>query len=223
MLRIRRVRLVGPYKLLRDISGSALVEATLVIPVMLVLALGTVDAAYMFHEWGLANKAAYRGARIAVVSNPVTSSVTGISFTAPVGQLCFVPTTGGAATDSNGNNLCPSINVLCVSGSCDSGTYNSVAFTGILTAMQRIFPRIAAGNVQILYQTNGLGFVGQPYSNPNVTQFALPMDVTVSITGMTHQLFFVPSILKFFGGGIQAAPSIPRFSTTLQSESMFTL
>src|SRR5437868_1271710 len=103
MSRIRRVRLVGPYKLLRDISGSALVEATLVIPLMLLLALGIIDVTYMFYEWGLANKAAYRGARTAVVSNPVASDVTNVSFTATVGQLCFVPTTGGAATDSNGN------------------------------------------------------------------------------------------------------------------------
>jgi hypothetical protein len=80
--------------------------------------------------------------------------------------------------------------------------------------MQVIFPRLQAQNVQISYQTNGRGFVLQPGG--------LPMNVTVSITGMTHQFFFVPSILRFFGQTIQVAPNIPSFSSTMQSEDMFT-
>jgi hypothetical protein len=191
---------------------------------MLALALGTVDAAYMFYEWALANKAAYWGARTAIVSNPVASNLANISYTATqqqqLGQLCFGPTTG---TVTN----CPSIGpVHCVSGSCDGtgSTYDSAAFTHILTAMQTIFPRIAASNVQITYSTNGLGFVGQPYSgssdftNPHYT---LPMNVTVSITGMTHQFFFIQGLLRFFGGGV-STKNIPPFSTTLQSQSIFT-
>ena len=48
-----------------------LVETTIVIPLFLVLVLGTVDVTYMFYEWAMANKAAYVGARAAVISNPV--------------------------------------------------------------------------------------------------------------------------------------------------------
>jgi hypothetical protein len=48
------------------------------------------------------------------------------------------------------------------------------------------------------------------------------MNVTVKITGMAHQFFFVPSLLRFFGGSITAAPPIPEFSTTLPSEDMVT-
>jgi hypothetical protein len=215
--------LLGLNKLLRDISGSALVEATLVMPILLVLSLGTVDGAYMLYEWGLANKAAYVGARTAVVSNPVAKNIfANISFTASVGQLCFSPGTGQPVTDANNNAICASITSTCTSGNCTTNGYDGTAFTKILTAMQTMFPRIAGTNVQIIYRTNGLGFVGQPYANPNVTQFALPMDVTVSITGMTHQFFFIQGLLRFFGGAISATPNIPQFSTTLQSESMFT-
>jgi Flp pilus assembly protein TadG len=213
--------LLGFNKLLRDISGSMLVETTLVMPMLLLLALGTIDAMYMFYEWGLANKAAHVGARTAVVSNPVASNVTNVSFTATelqnLGQLCFDPTTGNAT----GN--CPSLStVVCVSGGCGTGnTYNNAAFTRILTAMQSVFPRIAATNVQITYTPNGSGYVGQVYSG-NVSQYALPMSVKVSIIGMTHQFFFIQSILRVFGGAIQATPAIPQFSTTMQSESLFT-
>jgi hypothetical protein len=191
---------------------------------MLLLALGIVDVTYMFYEWALASKATYRGARVAVVSNPVASNATNISFSATqlqnIGQLCFVPTTGSATSPAN----CPTItNVSCVSGDCGAGnTYDSAAFTRILTAMQTVFPRVAAGNVQVIYTTNGLGYVGLPYADPSATQFALPMNVTVSVTGMTHQFFFLPGLLRLFGGNFLANPAIPVFSTTMQSASMFT-
>jgi hypothetical protein len=187
---------------------------------MLLLALGIVDVTYMFYEWGLASKAAYRGVRTAAVSNPVASNVTNISFSTAqlqnIGQLCFVPTTGDATSPAN----CPSItNVTCVSGGCGAGnTYDSAAFAKILTAMQTVFPRIGASNVQIIYTTNGLGYVGQPYANPGVTQFTLPMNVTVSVIGMTHQFFFLPGLANNF----VVNPSIPPFSSTMQSASMFT-
>jgi hypothetical protein len=123
---------------------------------MLVLALGTVDAAYMFFEWTLANKAAYVGARTAIVSNPVASNLANLSYTATelqqLGQLCYNVTTGSATSPVN----CPTAsNVACWSGSCSSGnTYSSAAFTHIVSAMQTVFPRITASNVEITYSTN---------------------------------------------------------------------
>jgi hypothetical protein len=225
--------LLGLNKLLRDVSGSMLVEASLVMPLFLLLAMGTVDVSYMFYEWGLANKAAYVGARTAVVSNPVASNVANVSYTATelenLGQLCFNSATGNATNPVN----CPTASAVCVSGSCSTGnTYSSAAFTDILTAMQRVFPRIAASNVEITYSTNGLGFVGQPYAGSdfanNNIKYTLPMNVTVCIgcsaTPMTHQFFFVSGLLGFFGGAISATPTIPdkSFSTTLPSESIYT-
>jgi hypothetical protein len=206
---------------------------------MLALALGIVDVSYMFYEWGLANKAAYVGARAAVVSNPVASNVANLSYTATelqqLGQLCFCPTANATNCPTAGNATnpinCPSVSAVCVSGSCGRGnTYSSTAFTHILTAMQTVFPRIAASNVEITYSTNGLGFVGQPwagssdFTNP---QYTLPMNVTVCIgcdqaTRMTHQFFFIGPLVNFFGATISATPAIPVFSTTLPSESIYT-
>jgi Flp pilus assembly protein TadG len=228
--------LLGLNKLLRDISGSVFVEAAVVMPLFFLLALGTVDVSYMFYEWSLANKAAYVGARTAVVSNPVASNVANVSYTAAelqrLGQLCFNTANGNATNPVN----CPSVSAVCVSSSASCGTgntYSSTAFTHILTAMQGVFPRIAASNVEITYSTanlGNLGFVGQPwagssdFTNP---QYTLPMNVTVCIgcdqaTPMTHQFFFVQGLLRFFGGAISATPTIPAFSTTLPSESIYT-
>src|SRR5262249_4715988 len=151
-------------KFLRDTAGSVLVQYTLVFPLFLMVVMGTVDATYMFYEWVLANKAAYTGARIAIVSNPVPQNITAPSYTEAqlqqLGQNCFNATTGAA----NGN--CPSISTVCTgatgSGSCTNGfTWDDAAFTAIFTRMQQTFPRLERANVQISYQTNNLGFVGQ--------------------------------------------------------------
>jgi TadE-like protein len=213
---MRSVKLAG--KLLRDTTGSVLVESTLVIPLFFLLALGTVDVAYMLFDWALANKAAYVGARTAVVSDPVASTIPNIAYTPTqlqnLGQPCF---------DGSGNNInCPSASSVCTSGGCtNSFGYDDLAFAAVLTAMKNVFPRLAAANLQIRYQTNGAGFVGQPNSG-NPAQFSLPMDVTVSITGMTHQFYFIGPILSFFGGTIAATPAIPAFASTMQSEDMTT-
>jgi hypothetical protein len=80
--------------------------------------------------------------------------------------------------------------------------------------MQQNFPRSQPQNVSISYVTNNLGFVGRPDG--------LPMDVTVRITGMTQQIYFLGSIIRFFGGAFAANPPIPAFATALTSEDMVT-
>ena len=85
--------------------------------------------------------------------------------------------------------------------------------------MKMIFPRLQPQNVTITYQTNDLGFVGQPYIG-NSAQFSLPLNVTVNISDMTHQFYFIGPLVKFFGGFFQAMSIMPTFATTLQSEDM---
>src|SRR5262249_41215375 len=123
---------------------------------------------------------------------------------------------GNATSPAN----CPTASAVCTpasssGGSCtNSYTFDDTAFALILANMRAIFPRLQRQNVQISYATNGLGFVLQPGG--------LPMNVTVSITGMTHECFFAPSILKFFGKTISTTAAIPLFSTTMRSEDMVT-
>jgi Flp pilus assembly protein TadG len=208
------------HNLLRDIRGSVLVETTIVLPMLLLLVLGTIDVTNMFYEWALANKAAYLGARTAATSNPVDPAMANLVYTSAqlenIGQSCLVVS-------------CPSPNSVCTGaasgGSCTSGTFQNNAFTRIFDPMQRVFPRLQRQNLTISYQANGTGVVGQTWEgsvDPGNPQFTLPMNVTVSITGMTHQFYFVSPLLRFFGGGISATPTIPTFATTLQSEDLFT-
>ena len=213
-------------KLLRDITGSVLVEYTLVFPLFIAAMLGTVDVAYMLYEWNQADKAAYIGARKAVVTNPIATNITSPTYTtaqlANLGQPCFNAATGVA----NGN--CPSLSTVCTpaasNGSCTNGfmwsAASETAFTSIFAPMQQVFPRLTRQNVQITYQTNNLGYVKQPGG--------LPMNVTVSIRCMTHQFYFIDALMNWVFSPPPGCPStlqgpaIPSYASTLQSEDMVT-
>lgn len=212
-------------KFLRDTTGSVLVEYTIVFPVFIALILGTVDVSYMLYEWALANKAAYVGARTAVVINPVATNITNPTYDATlIGQPCFDTITGAPTSPAN----CPTVNPTdctgAASGSCTNGyAFDSTAFknqtgTGIFDRMHVIFPRLQPENVTISYRINNLGFVGRPGG--------LPMTVTVSIKCMTHQFYFIDALMGWVfpppAGCLTTGPAIPTFASTLQSEDMVT-
>jgi hypothetical protein len=182
----------------------------------LILALGAIDAAYLFFDWSMANKAVYLGARTAVISDPVDPSVNPSYTTAQLQKLglpCFDRSTGGS------NSNCPSISYVCAGPATCSTTQK---FKDIVSSMQAVYCLgqsspytnclLQPANVTVSYQSNGSGFVGEPDG--------LPLNVTVSIHGMTHTFFFVGPILSFFQGSISSTQSIPAFATTMQSEDM---
>jgi hypothetical protein len=221
-------------RLWRNIQGSSLVEFTLVFPVLILVALGTVDVTFMLFDWAQANKAVYVGARLAIVSPPVATGITNLAYTDAqrllIGQACYDSATGTA----NGN--CPSATTVCTpaatGGSCTNGfAFDDTAFTNagdatkparIFDVMKQVFPRLQRQNVQITYQTNGLGFSGRP---PDLG--GLPMNVTVSIRCMTFRFYFLGALMAWTFPALPntcpaapAGPSMPQFATTLPSESM---
>jgi TadE-like protein len=200
--------------MLRDDRGSVLVESTIAVPFFFLLVLGAVDVTYMFADWTLANKAAYVGARKAVVSTPVATeligNITGAYDPNIAGQHCF-----------DTGVTCPAVQVTCTgsaaNGSCAQQGYsfNDTPFTNVIfPAMKAVFPKLQRQNVQIRYETNNLGFMGQLNG--------LPMNVTVRIVNATHQFYFIGPILRFFGGAVNENPAIPQFASTLQSEDLTT-
>lgn len=208
-------------KLLRDCRGAVLIEFALIFPVVVLVTLGTVDMALLLYDFSAANKAATVGARAAIVSDPVATGITSLTYNpADLGVACFNPAT------QTSNNVCPSVSSTCTpgatGGSCTNGyTFDDTAFQGILSEMQKILPRLGRQNVQISYSTiSTLGFSGRPGG--------LPMTVTVSIRCMTHPLFFLgvlSALLPAPPAGCPAGPAgfpMPSFATTLTSEDMVT-
>jgi Flp pilus assembly protein TadG len=222
-------------RLWRDIAGAALLEYTLAFPLFALVALGALELSYMFSQWAMANKAAYVGARTAIVSDPIASNIADTDFLFTTAQLGSDLGEGCLNSDGTGNGCPTSFSVTCTSAACTpcqscaiptagetqpvAVSFSSSAFTnsdgtGIFDRMKSVYPSLQPANVTVTYQVNGAGFIGMPGG--------LPLNVTVSIVGMTHQFFFSPGFLRYFGVDLPTSWPIPSFSSTLTSECMQT-
>lgn len=199
-----------PERVIEDEGGAALIEATLVLPLLLLLVLGLSEVSLYLWNWGLASKAAQLGVRRAVVSDAVARGPgldPGESATywdgLPPGASC---TPAGTA-----RGPCPDFSVACdlASGCVCEGrscgfTLADAKLVPILRAMQAVLPGLRAKNLRVRYATNGLGYVGRPVP--------VPVDVTVTLVDMGYETFFLGDLL---------GPVLPlRASARLPSESL---
>jgi Flp pilus assembly protein TadG len=209
----------------RDEIGGPLVEAAIVVPIFLIFSLGSVDYLYAFYQWTAATKAVEVGARLAAVSDPVASGLTGTTNIAQSATSATVlegdpmPDFELTCNDA-GSGAC-----TCTRGSCGAFTgYSASAMNtivygrGIATkcddatsyynaGMCDILKQITPANVKVVYSQTGLGFAGRA-AGPVPT-------ITVSLQGLTYQFIFLKG-LPGFSGGI----TMPPFSTTITGEGL---
>lgn len=218
-------------------GGGVLIEFTVVFPVLLLVVLGVVEVSLLMLDWSAGTRATYRGARVAIVNDPVAvgaqfakSQYT--TMTTKAGNYCM--TDLGA---TNTASACPVVNITCTgaasnSGSCTSGTFNNTSFNKIFSAVQSQYPgrTLDRAQLQVTYATNGTGFVGRESFNGSYGE--LPMNVTVSLRCMRHQFYFIGGLLRWtFPAstgcndvtlGPRTGLLMPNFYTTLPSESLYT-
>jgi Flp pilus assembly pilin Flp len=210
---------MGMLRLLRDETGAALVEATVMMAIVLTFVLGSVDFLFAFYQWNAAAKAVGMGARIAAVSTPLANGLNSLSTSVLSSSLHL-------------GDTMPSFTVTCNAGggggcSC-SGTcsgvsgFNASALNDIVygrgnaacgdatsfydAGMCDIFPRIQPANVQIVYAQTGLGYAGRN-GGPVPT-------ITVSIQNLPFQFFFLGGLLGF------ANINMPGLQTTITGEDL---
>jgi Flp pilus assembly protein TadG len=208
-------------RLWRDEAGGPLVEATVLIPILFVFLLGSVDFLYAFYQWTAATKAAELGARLAAVSDPVATGLTGTTNMA---------TSAVSGTVLLGDPM-PDFQVTCASGACTCtrgtctgmGAYSAAAMNTIVfgrvggtvcgnatsyynAGMCDIFPRITAANVKIVYNQTGLGYAGR-------TAGPVPT-IAVSLQNLNFQFFFLNGLRAF------ANLAMPPFTTTVTGEAL---
>lgn len=188
-----------------------MVEFSIIAFLFFILIGGLIDFSIGLYQWNSATKALQQGARLAAVSDPVSSDLA---------------TMTGLEGGANPGDTFPSFTRVCsgASQSCSGGTYSATAMETIVygrgetscgaigadltAAMCDVFDRVTPANVQITYGETGLGFAGRP-GGPVPT-------ITLELTGLTFNLVFLNGLMGF--GPI----TMPAMKTTATGEDLHT-
>src|SRR5436190_6715454 len=198
-------------RLVSDNGGSSLVEFTLIVSLLIIVTGGIVDFTFALYEWSCATKAVQQGARLAAVSDPVSSdlkTLTGLEGGALPGDPfpAFTRVCNGSTSSCSGGTYDgTAMNTLVYGrGQTSCGSLGADQFAGMCDVYGKILP----ANVIVTYRQSGLGFAGRP-GGPVPT-------ITVQLTGLTYNLVFLGTLL----GGAQI--SMPALSATVTGEDMRT-
>lgn len=185
-------------------------EFALVLPLMLLFILGLIDVGRFLWEVNKGEKATQVGARMAVVTDPVSTGLVDANFasaTLPPGEL--IP------ASALGNLVCTA--TACSCADCPTtiaGGVNSAAFNAIVARMAQIKPGITAADVEISYRGSGFGFAGAPSAGPGAG--AAPpetMEISPLVTVALKDLSFTPLSTLFL-----VDLNLPKFATTMTAE-----
>jgi len=203
----------------RSEYGAAMVEMTIIAPLLFALTLGFVDFGYALYQWNGATKAVQVGARMASISDPVVNANV-LAAAAPTS----VPGAPVAA-DAYAPFVCKYTGAI---GACNgiSANFDANAFSRIFrgdtavtnndacpapTGTQRpgmchFFPGLLRTNVVITYSATGLGFQ---------TRLGGPVPtITVNLQNRTFQFFFLSGLMGF--GNI----NMPSMLSTVTGEDL---
>src|SRR5689334_15695787 len=189
-------------------SGASAAEFAIVLPLFLIFLFGIIDAGRFLWEYNLAEKATQVGARVAIVTNVLSSGLRDADYTCTDAAKCSTIILPGASIPASalGTIKCTAATqCTCETQPCpaDLGTFDSDTFNNVLLArMQQIDPAIKAENLVVRYSGSGLG-------SAQTGQMEISPLTTVTLTDMK----FVPITSLLF-----AQITMPDLSATLTSE-----
>lgn len=168
--------MTGLRAFLRNASGATAAEFAMVLPVALMIFLGTIDIGRFFWAINEGEKAVQAGARYAVATRVIPAGLNSKTF---VGHVCPGGTLAVGDTicrEALGTITCArsgsSVACTCVndpvggSTSCPAlGTANADAFNSIVRRMQIMDQRIGPDNVRVRYTGSGIGYAGDPITD----------------------------------------------------------
>lgn len=186
------------HRLLKSRSGNTGFEFALLLPLLMLLLLGFLDAARFIWSVNRAEKATHMGVRYAITTDMVASGLASYAFTQNgLAQGAAIPTSAF-------------VGVTCTSTGCtNKGAgpapgYSAAAFNNIVARTRAFMPEIQPANVIVEYDNSGIGYAGDPNA-PDVAAL-----VTVRLTGLTFQ----PITFYAFGGSLP----MPSFRAALTME-----
>ncbi len=144
----------------QDSSGASLVEALLTFPIVMLVFAAFIEFGYAMSQWNQTVKALQYGARLAAVSDPVTTNFNAVF---PIGAADPLNNGKAAPNDATISSTCglalanctAALNriVLGSDGLCNAGTD---PHPGICDLNWRITP----DKLMVTYQRSGLGYWG---------------------------------------------------------------
>ena len=179
-------------RLAADRGAAAGAEFAMVLPLLILLILGTIDAGRYMYTLNQVEKATQMGARMAVVTDMVSTGLANQNYGTTLGQGAAIPPSafGSAQCSSSGGT----VSCTCVTSPCPTLTpVDTLAFNRVADRMILIAGYLDRNNVTIRYDNSGLGYAGDP-TGPDVAPI-----VTVSAANVS----FNPLIGQFFGIGLR--------------------
>jgi len=182
----------------RDESGAVLIEATAAILTFFLLVFGVVEFSYIFYQWNAASKAVQWGARLAAVSDPVASnlrSLTGLeSGTLLPGEAmpsydctCSGSTGTCAGVMPEGASACSYDAAAMTTIFLGRGNDGTNCVGGANAGMCTFFPGLEQSNIEVSYQSTGMGYAGREVG-PVPT-------ITVRLQGVTYDFLFLKGLV----------------------------
>jgi Flp pilus assembly protein TadG len=192
--------------------GGSAAEFALVLPLLMLFLFGIIDVGRFMWEVNQAEKATQVGARMAIVTTPVSPGLVEADFassTLPAGAL--IP------ASALGKVVCTSTDCKCTAP-CPTGLgatsgVNSTAFNAIVARMAMIKPGVTASNVMISYSGSGFGYAGTAATSSGGGSVAETMEISPLVTVALTGVEFKPITALMF-----ATISLPSFTTTMTAE-----
>lgn len=191
--------------------GAVATEFALLFMSLFLLTIGIVEVGIAVFDWARTEKALQRGARFAIVTDPVATELRdfdGKTSANSYGDSCLDAATG------NVQSYCQydPDPIVCISGGCNGYGFDATAFDAIVARIREFNPRIQAANVVVEYRSSELGFVGRP--GGRVGEFNIVPAVTVRIRNLSYPFFVLDDLLGL--GDL----TMPPFATTLIGEDL---
>ena len=205
-------------RLLRSTGGAGAAEFALVLPLLVLLLFGIIDAGRWMFLYNQAEKATQVGARMAVVTNVLSAGLIAEDYggqtiageTLKPGDLIPAEALGVVKCNSDGCS--------CEASPCPSslGTMDTAAFAAIVARMNMIAPSVTANKVEVRYSGSGLGSAGSiPTGTGGGGSTAEAIEISPLVTVSLRNLKFEPISLL-----LAAAVNMPDFRTTLTAEDV---
>lgn len=194
-------------RLLQDRTAASAVEFALVLPLLLILLLGTIDAGRWLWTYNRAEKALQMATRFAVVTDPMSpglsSSYLGVGGltqgdAVPASDFGKVTCTGAGSVAS------ATVSCTCTTTPCPTlGTADNTAFQKLFNRLHAFIPEVVPSNVEVIYSSSGLGYAGNP-TEPDLSPL-----ITLQVSGLP----FTP-----ISGFLFVSITMPTFTTSLTAE-----